>query len=358
MSKPARHKSHHKNKRGIIGRVIIGLFSIVVLASVGYYFFTFNKELYTDDAQVQQLLIPINARVSGYIESVSYKDFQWVEKGDTLVVIDNSDYLVQKELAEAALMDAKAGRTVTASTVNTVENAVNISEARIQELKARLWNAEKNYERYAILLQKESVTQQQFDQVKSDYDALKAQLETLERSKEGSSLTVQEAKSKTQVSAASVKRAEAQLKLAELNLKYTVITAPVNGFVGRKSISEGQLVQPGQQLTSIVDNDKKWVTANFKEKQVSSIKEGDPVKLEVDGLPNTVLWGHVEAFASATGSVYSMVPVDNATGNFVKVQQRIPVRIEFDTHTDPKILAQLKAGMNVIVNVQEGENNN
>ncbi|MGS2739283.1 HlyD family secretion protein [Sinomicrobium sp. M5D2P17] len=353
MNRPARHKPYKKDTRGKIGRIGIGLFSIVILASVGCYFFTFNKELYTDDAQVQQLLIPVNTRVSGYIGSVRYEDFQCVEKGDTLVVIDNSDYMVQKELAQAALLDAKAGRKVTASTISTVENGVHISEARIQELKARLWNAEKNYNRYTMLLRKESVTQQQFDQVKSDYDALKARLETLERSKEGSSLTVQEAKNKIQVSNASVKRAEAQLKVAQLNLKYTVITAPVSGFVGRKTITEGQLVRAGEQLTDIVDNGRKWITANFKEKQVSFIKEGDRVKLEVDGIPRTVLWGHVEAFASATGSVYSMVPVDNATGNFVKVQQRIPVRIEFDNHTDPKILTQLKAGMNVIVNVQK-----
>lgn len=343
---------YKKSKGKIITNVLIGITALSVILYVGYYFLRFNKDLYTDDAQVQQLLSPVNARVSGYIRSVHFKDFESVKKGDTLIIIDNTDYLVQKELAEAALMDARAGEKITVSNINTVENGVTISQARIEEVRARLWNARKNYERYAVLLQKESVTQQQFDQVKSDYEVLKAQLETLERSKTGNHLNVQEATSKIDVNLAALKRAEAQLKIAELNLQYTVITAPCNGFVGRKVITTGQLVQAGQQLTNIIDNDNKWITANFKEKQLSAIKTGNRVQIKVDGIPNTILWGHVQAFASATGSVYSMVPVDNATGNFVKIQQRIPVRIEFDKGTNPSILAQLKAGMNVIIEIQ------
>lgn len=346
------HHAHKKGNRRIMANLLISLAAVSVVIYVGYYFFQFDKDLYTDDAQVQQLLTPVNARVGGYIQSVRFKDFQLVKEGDTLVIIDDADYLVQKELAEAALMDARAERKITASNISTVENGVTISEARIEEVKAKLWNAEKNYNRYIVLLKKESVTQQQFDQVKSDYDALKAQLGTLERSRTGSNLTVREASSKIDVNTAAIKRAEAQLKLAELNVKYTVITAPCNGFVGRKAITEGQLVQAGQQLANIVDNENKWITANFKEKQLPGIKLGHRVQIKVDGIPDCILWGHLQAFASATGSVYSLVPVDNATGNFVKIQQRIPVRIEINKDTNPRILAQLKAGMNAVVEVQ------
>jgi membrane fusion protein (multidrug efflux system) len=347
---------HKKNWSRTALNIIIAVFALSVLAYLGNYFFNFNKDLYTDDAQVQQLLIPVNARVSGYIESVRFKDFQWVKKGDTLVVIDNSDYLIQKDFAEAAVFDARAGRRVITSNINSVENNVTVSDARIAEVKARLWNAEKNYNRYLTLLQKESVTQQQFDQVKSDYDALKAQVETLERSRTGSHLNVQEASTKIDVNVASVKRAEAQLKQAELNLKYTIITAPTNGYVGRKAITAGQLVQTGQQVVNIVDNDNKWISANFKEKQIPYIKMGDIVDIKIDGIPNKIFKGSLQAFASATGSVYSMVPVDNATGNFVKIQQRIPVRIEFDKNTDASLFSKLKSGMNAVVNIQKPKN--
>lgn len=353
MNKTNHPHSHRKGNRRSIANILMSIATASVLVYVGFYFLEFDRDLYTDDAQVQQLLTPVNARVGGYIQNVRFKDFQLVKKGDTLVVIDNADYLVQKQLAEAAVMDAQAGRRITASTISTVENGVSVSDARIGEVRAKLWNAEKNYSRYKVLLQKESVTQQQFDQVKSDFDVLNAQLQTLETSRTGSNLNVREANSKIDANAAAIKRAEAQLKLAELNVKYTVITAPCNGYTGRNAVTEGQLVQAGQQLTNIVDMDNKWITANFKEKQLSNIKLGQQVEIEVDGIPNRKFRGQVQAFASATGSVYSLVPVDNSTGNFVKIQQRIPVRIEFSKHTSPKILAQLRAGMSAVVEVKE-----
>lgn len=352
MNKTDHQIPHKRSKLKTIINLTTGLAALFIILYVCNYFFRFNKDLYTDDAQVQQLLTPIKARVSGYIESVHFKDFQWVKKGDTLLIIDNTDYLAQKELAEAAVMDARAGKKITLSNINTVENSVNISEGHIAELKAKLWNAQKNYDRYTVLLQKESVTQQQFDQVKSDYEVLKAQLETLVRSRTGNHLNVQEATSKIDVNTAALKRARAQLHIAELNLQYTVITAPCNGFLGRCTVTAGQLIQAGQQLTNIVDNDNTWVTANFKEKQLSSIRIGDRVQIKVDGIPDKIVWGHVQAFASATGSVYSMVPVDNATGNFVKIQQRIPIRIDIEQDTEPAVMDQLKAGMNVIVEIQ------
>lgn len=347
------NNNHRKSRKNTIIRLFISIGALTVLFYIGYHFLFFDQNYYTDDAQVQQLLTPVNVRVGGYIKNVRFSEFQKVNKGDTLVVIDDTDYRLQKELAEAALLDATTGKEVTVSGVNTLENGIAVSVARIEEIKAKVWNAEKNYKRYAVLLEKESVTQQQFDQVKSDYETLKAQVETLERTRTGSHLTVQEASSRVMVNEAILKRAQAQLKIANVNLGYTIITAPCNGYMGRKTITEGQLVQAGQQLNTIIDNDNKWITANFKEKQLAGIKTGQLVKITIDGIADYTIVGTIGAFASATGAVYSMVPVDNATGNFVKIQQRIPVRIEIDKNTDPHILAQLRAGMNAVVNIEK-----
>lgn len=346
------HQGYGKQLIGKILRFSVSVCAVTALSVTAYYFFNFDKGRYTDDAQVQQLLTPVNARVGGYIKQVYFKEFQWVHKGDTLVVIDDTDYRAQRELAEAALLDAEAGKKVTLSGINTLENGVAVSEARIAEARAKLWNAEKNFKRYESLLKKESVTQQQFDQVKSDYEGLKAQVETLERTRTGSSLTVREGNGRILVNEAAVKRAEAQLKIATLNLGYTVITAPSNGYMGRKNITDGQLVQAGQQLNTITDNDNKWITANFKEKQLAGMRVGQKVAISIDGLPNVTISGVIGAFASATGAAYSLVPVDNATGNFVKIQQRIPVRIEIDKGTPQDILSQLRAGMNAVVTVE------
>lgn len=346
------HPTQHKSKT--TGKIIGWGIGIAALGVVIYglnHFFNFNTATYTEDAQVQQLVSPVNARVGGYIKEVRFSEFQKVKKGDTLVIIDNTDYLAQKELAEAGLMDAIAGKTVTNTSVNTVQNSVNISDANLEETKARLWNAEKNYNRFKKLLQEESVTQQQFDQIKSEYDALKARLTALESAKQGANLSVNEVGSRIHVNEAAIKRAKAQLAIAELNLKYTVVLAPCDGYMGRKNIIEGALVQHGQQLATVVDDSNKWITANFKEKQMGSITPGQKVKIKIDAIPNTVITGTVESTASATGSVFSMVPTDNATGNFVKVQQRIPVRIVLSQTIDKAIYDKLKAGMNAVIHL-------
>jgi membrane fusion protein (multidrug efflux system) len=346
--------SNTTTKNNLSSKIVAWGIGAVAIGVVVYglnHFFNFNTASYTDDAQVQQLISPVNARVGGYIQEVRFTEFQKVKKGDTLVIIDNTDYLAQKELAEAGLMDAVAGKTVTNSSVNTAQNSVNVSDANIEETKARLWNAEKNYSRYKKLLQEESVTQQQFDQVKSEYDALKARVVALESAKQGANLSVNEVGARVHVNEAAIKRAKAQLAIAELNLKYTIVVAPCDGQMGRKNILEGSLVQQGQQLATVVDNSNKWITANFKEKQLASVKQGQTVRIKIDALPNTVLTGTVENTASATGSVFSLVPTDNATGNFVKVQQRIPVRIVFSNTMDAAIYDKLKAGMNAVIHL-------
>lgn len=341
-----------KNNKNISGKITGWVVGIATIAAVGvglHYFFSLDTASYTDDAQVQQLLSPVNSRVGGYIRDIRFKEFQKVKKGDTLVIIDNTDYLVQKELAEAGLLDAQAGKNVTETSVNTVQNNVSVSDATLAETRARLWNAEQNYKRFKKLLDQESVTEQQFDQVKSEYDALLARVSAMEASQKSSQLAVSEAGSRVYVNEAAIKRAKAQLEIANLNLKYTIILAPCDGYMGRKTIIEGQLIQQGQQLATVVDNTSKWITANFKEKQFSTVKPGQKVVVKIDAVPGTEFRGTVATSASATGSAFSMVPTDNSTGNFVRIQQRIPVRIEFDPGTGIELLNRLKGGMSAVV---------
>jgi membrane fusion protein (multidrug efflux system) len=312
----------------------------------------FGDESYTNDAQVEAYINPVNTRVSAYIKEIRFIEHQHVKKGDTLVILDNREILTQLGQAEAAYLNATAGLQVASSSVNTVSNNVAVMESNIAEAKARLWNAEQQYKRYASLLKDEAVTRQQYEQVKTEYEAQKAKYESLISQKQSSTLSVQEAKSKTGVNKAEIKRAKEALEMAKLNLSYTVITAPNDGVIGRRAINEGQLLQAGQQVATLITDDNKWVTANFREKQMKEIQVGEKVNVAVDALGGKEFEGVITAISEATGSKLSAIPVDNSTGNFVKVQQRIPVRIEFTKANKPENVKLLRAGMNVEIKLK------
>lgn len=226
-------------------------------------------------------------------------------------------------------------------------------ESNIAGAKARLWNAEQNLNRYKNLLAAEAVTRQQYDQIKTEYDAQKAAYETLVNQKQSANLSTTEVKSKLGINDAEIKRTKAALDMAKLNLSYTIITAPYDGVMGRRVISDGQLVQAGQQIATIVLNGQKWVTANFLESQMPKIAIGKKIMMSADALGGQQFEGEVTAISAATGSRYSSVPTDNSTGNFIKVQQRIPVRIEFTSGNDKQKLNQLRAGMNMIIKLKD-----
>jgi membrane fusion protein (multidrug efflux system) len=312
-------------------------------------YFNLDKSVYTNDAQVEEFISPINTRVGGYIKEIRFTEHQPVKKGDTLVVIDDRELKIASEQAEASYINALASKNVTSSGVNTIENNVSVSDANIAAAESRLWNAENNYKRYANLLKDDVVTQQQFDQIKTEYDALKSQYDALVRQKQSTRLSAVEAGSRIGMNDAEIKRAKAALDMAKLNVSYTVITAPYDGVVGRRTIQEGQLLQPGQSLISIIRDDQKWVVANYKETQLANLSVGQEVSVKVDAIENRVFKAKITAISQATGAKYSAVPVDNSTGNFVKVQQRIPVRIEFTEANHRNDLEHLRAGMNVQV---------
>lgn len=347
-----KHKQNKKNKiRAIISNIIVFLVIGFGLFWLIREYFHIGDKTYTEAAQVEEFINPINTRVSAYIKEIRFIEHQQVKKGDTLVVLDDRELLTQLGQAEAAYQNAMAQRSATSSSVNTVSNNVSVMESNIAGAKARLWNAEQNLNRYKNLLASEAVTRQQYDQIKTEYDAQKAAYETLVNQKQSANLSTTEVKSKLGINDAEIKRTKSALDMAKINLSYTVITAPYNGIMGRRTISEGQLIQPGQQVATIVLNGQKWVTANFLESQMPNVKIGKKIMMTADALGGQKFEGIVTAVSAATGSRYSSVPTDNSTGNFIKVQQRIPVRIEFTSSNKKEDIAKLSAGMNMNVNI-------
>ncbi len=348
---PQKKKKSNKTKN-VIANIFV--FAIVIF---GFYwlmkeYFHVGKQDYTEAAQVQEFINPVNSRVGGYIKEIKFKEHQEVKKGDTLVVLDDREILTQLAQAEAAYQNTLAQKNATNSSVNTVSNNISVLESNIAGQKARMWNAEQNLQRYQNLLKAEAVTRQQYDQVKTEYDAQKASYQTLLNQRNTAQLSTSEVKSRIGINDAEIKRAKAALDMARINLSYTVITAPNDGIMGRRLISEGQLLQPGQQVGTLVLNGEKWVTANFLESQMPEIGMGKKMMMKADALGGQEFEGVVTAISAATGAQYSNVPTDNSTGNFVKVQQRIPVRIEFTKVNKAEDVAKLRAGMNMTVAVE------
>jgi len=319
----------------------------------------------TDDAQVAKKMNPIIPRVGGYITKVYIKDNALVKKGDTLFVIDNSDYLVKLEEAKAALAAAENSYEVAKADIGTAQAGVSVSDANVQSAngsietaKIRLRRASNDFERYNNLYKNHSITKQQFEQAEAAKQEAQSQLNILQDQQKASSFQKNVASARTNVSnkqvlvaAANVKRAQAMLDAANLNLGYTVVTASIDGQVSTVDMQPGQLVQPGQSLFYIINNQETWVIANFKETQLDKMRVGQKVKLKIDAFPGTEFEGEITSFSPATGSKFSLLPPDNASGNFVKTVQRLPVRINFTENNDKEKLQLLRSGMNADVDV-------
>lgn len=335
-----------KRKKLIYNIVVIALI-IGGLVWVCARFVHLGNVEYTDNAQVKQLIVPVNSRVPGFIKKIYFEEYRKVQKGDTLAIIEDAEFLLRVAQAEADYQNALSGKSVMTSTISTTQNNIAVSDAGIQEAKVRLDNAEREYTRYENLLKQDAVTRQQYDAMKTNYEALKARYELLIRQRQSTTLVKQEQTQRLDQTDAGIKLAEAALNLARLNLSYTVIIAPCDGTTGRKEIQEGQLVQPGQTLVDIVDENDRWVVANYKETQTANIREGQSVDMEIDAIPGVAFKGTVKSISRATGASFSLIPQDNSAGNFVKVEQRIPVRIEFSGENPREEMEHLRAGMNV-----------
>lgn len=301
---------------------------------------------YTDNAQVKQHITPVNTRVQGFIKKICFEEYQPVRKGDTLLIIEDAEFRLRLAQAEADLAKALAGQKATSASIATTQNNLSVSDAGISEVRVQMDNARRELERYRKLLGEDAVTRQQYDNVQTAYEAIRARYEQQTRAKRSTSLTKDEQAHRLGQNEAAVRLAQAAVELARLNLSYTVITATCDGTTGRKEIHEGQLVQPGQTMLDIVDESDLWVIANYRETQLPGIHEGATVEITADAVPGLTYTGTVESIADATGAAFSLLPQDNATGNFVKVEQRVPVRISLQGN-DAGQLKLLRAGLNV-----------
>ena len=338
----------------LIKRIYNVVIILLLLGAVGWCFSHFyhgGDVEYTDDAQVYRQITPINTRVPGFIKEIRFSDFQHVKRGDTLVIIEDAEFRLHVAQAEAGLRGSKAGSSVVTASMGTTASNVQTASAGIEEARVDMLNAKQDFDRFA-LMKKDAVTKQQYDNAYARYLGAKARYEQA-NSRRTSAASVKNVQTQQLGgSRAGESVAEAQLNLARLNLSYTVIVATCDGVMGRKDIHEGQLVQPGQMLARIVEDDNVWVMANYRETQMDGIAVGKTVDFTADAIPGVVFHGKVQALSAAAGSAYSMIPVDNATGNFVKVEQRVPVRITLTKDNDAKKVALLRAGLNVETKVR------
>jgi membrane fusion protein, multidrug efflux system len=392
-------------------RIGLGVVLLGVAAVVVWLFVTAGRES-TDDAQVEGHVVQISARVGGTIQRVSVEDNQGVAAGATLVELDPRDYQVAIDRARAELADAQATAAAARSGVpiTTTESASNVTTAHgsldqarsmvegaqkeIEAAHARLTTAQakkreaeangakstRDVERLRGLLAKDEVSQQQFDAASAAADAQRAAVDSAASQVAEAEAGVRVAESKltqarageqqaqagvrtaqtgpqqvaaTQAraaaAAAKVEQQKAALEQAELNLQYATVKAPIAGVVSRKTAEAGQIVQTGQPLLALIPLENVWVTANFKETQLSDMKAGQKATVKVDAYGGKEFKAHVDSISAATGARFSMLPPENATGNFVKVVQRIPVKIVLEPGQDPDHL--LRPGMSVVPTV-------
>jgi membrane fusion protein, multidrug efflux system len=361
-----------KSRRGL---VILVLLILAVAGGAFYWHSTFSED--TDDAQINGHLIQISSRINGTVVKINVDENQYVQKGTVIAELDPADYQVAVENAEASLASAKANAVaakvnVPITSVNTGSNLrsagadvtgahdsvlqaqsqLKAAQAKVAEAQANNVKANQDLERYKPLVAKDVISKQQYDAAVASADATKASLADAEAGVQAAQDAIRVANQKevqsqssykyaetgpqqvaaqnarAQQAEAQVEGAQAQLDQAKLNLGYTKIVAPSNGIVTRKNLELNQNISPGQNLLTLVSLDDIWVTANFKETQLKHVAAGQPVEIEVDATGKTYK-GKVTQIGGATGSVLSLFPPENATGNYVKVVQRVPVRIDF-----------------------------
>jgi membrane fusion protein (multidrug efflux system) len=331
------------------------------------YIYTLHHEN-TDDAQVEADISPVIPRVSGYVKEVRVKDNQFVHKGDTLIVLDDRDLKIKVDQAEAALSTAKTNVDVARANTNAARSGIASSQASVYTVDAQIAAAQINvtrttqdYNRYANLIQDHSITQQQFEQAQAAKETAEKQLQILQQQKKQASTQTGVVSTQSNATAqqidvanATVKQRQVDVEDAELNLSYAAIVAAEDGIVSKVNVQPGQFLQAGQSLFSVVLNKNVWIVANFKETQFNKMKVGQRVTIHADAFPNHDFEAQLTSFSPATGARFALLPPDNSSGNFVKVVQRLPVKIEFTNKSD-SLIKQIVPGMNVDVDVHIDE---
>ncbi len=348
-------KAHETQENGTQkkpNRVLPIILGVILIAGIFFgikEYIYYGKHVDTDDAQIDGDISPVVARVGGYIDSIYFQENTHVNRGDVLVKIDDRDYKVKVEQAMAAQTSASANINVGESQIYA--NAANSASAKaqVESAAARLDQTKKDYARYANLVKDGSVTQQQFDQAKANLEVAQATYQAAQDQYRAAEQQVDATKHQLNVTHTGVDQKQVDVDYAKLQLSYTIVKAPASGVTSKKNIQVGQLVQAGQTLFSIVNDSSIYITANFKETQLDKIHNGEKVQVEVDAYPEMKITGSVYNFSPATGAKFSLLPPDNATGNFVKVVQRVPVKIKISGSKED--MDKLRPGMSVNVSV-------
>lgn len=337
-----------------IKNFLIILILLAAVAGGGYYYFITRNQETTDDAMIEASIAPMSAKISGYVGEVDFEDFQPVKKGDVLLKIDPTDYQIKLDHDRAALDSAQsklaAAQEMYESTAVSTNADVATAEAGLASARANWQKAKADLERVQSL-NPEAFARQELDKIIADEKAMHASLNEAQaklRSAQTAPHKIDANQKMIESMTADVERAKTDVAQSEENLRQTQIVAPFDGVVTKRSIEPGVYVQPGQQLLSVVSTDR-WVTANFKESQIGDMKTGQRADLHVDAYPDHDFHGKIEAIQSGTGARFSLFPPENATGNFVKIVQRVPVKISFTDPPDPKYI--LGPGMSVVVTV-------
>jgi membrane fusion protein, multidrug efflux system len=303
----------------------------------------------TDNAQIESRAVPIISRVSGYIDSLQVDDFGEVKQGQLLIKIDPQEYTLAVVQAKADVMNAEADlANAQAAHRNMLVNK-KFADANAAVQQSKLSKARNDLARDESLFKEGAITQKQLDDSRATYDAAEKQYTSNMAQVELAVTQIATGEAQLQKARALIETRKAALEQAQLKLSYCSITAPVTGRIGKRTIERGQYIQAGSPLFSVVNDEKFWIVANFKETQLEKMKVGQQVTIKLDGYPDTPIAGKVSSFSQATGAKFALLPPDNATGNFVKVTQRVPVKI--DIVSPEKFKDILRAGLSVEVDV-------
>ncbi len=367
-------KSPNKFIKPIIGILILGCAAYFAYTKISYA--QHNED--TENSQIECNIVPVAARISGYVEEVYVVENQQIHKGDTILKLDDRDLKIRLQQAiinaksaganvsviKSNVSSADASASAVSSSIATAQAGIETAKANVEAAKVRVWNTTENFKRYEQLFNQTSATQAQYDQALAEKQSAErqvtiaekqvlvaqAQLKAAQQQASASRTQANGVGSQVSLAEVGIQQRQADIEFAQLQLSYCYLIAPCDGYISKKNVQVGQLINPGQIVMSIVDENSLWITANFKETQIENMKVGQDVNIIVDAYPKQKFKGKIESVQAATGSKFSLLPADNATGNFVKVVQRIPVRISlFD---DKKDNFYLRAGMNVSVAVK------
>lgn len=341
------------NKR-VLG--VVGLIAVLALGAGGRMWYRSQHYVETENAYVTGRVHPVSSRVAGVVTRVLVDDNQQVQAGEVIAELDPADHHVRVEQIEAQIASVEQQIAQADAQVAQVRAQAGAAGAQVRQAEAQLVRARQDADRFGQLYNEtmKAVSKAEVDASSAARAAAVADVAARRDSAGAAQAQVAAASAGRDVLKAQVKVLQAQLKDAQQQLAYNRIVAPVPGRVGKRSVEVGARVQPGQQLLAVVE-DEVWVTANFKETQLAGLEPGQQVSLEVDALPGKHLVGRVHSFSPASGNQFALLPADNATGNFTKIVQRVPVKIVLDPLDVKKYAGRLVPGMSVIAEVELGQ---